>query len=90
MFRFRVLVASMMVLVPLLAPQLGQATGRALTVADMTLEYAHNPLGIDEPHPLFSWVLASSERAQVQWRERHQQTGERPRHRPPSANRHVL
>ncbi|MGX7674063.1 family 78 glycoside hydrolase catalytic domain [Plantactinospora sp. DSM 117369] len=32
----------------------------------MTVEYAHNPLGIDEPHPLLSWVLESSQRAQVQ------------------------
>jgi alpha-L-rhamnosidase len=46
------------------------ATGSDVVVSDMTVEYAHNPLGIDEPHPHLSWVLESSERAQVQSRYR--------------------
>ncbi|TDE15058.1 family 78 glycoside hydrolase catalytic domain [Jiangella asiatica] len=35
-------------------------------MTDTTVEYAHNPLGVDAPHPLLSWVLESPERAQVQ------------------------
>lgn len=47
-------------------PPESSAAGSDVVVADKAVEYAHNPLGIDEPHPLLSWVLESSERAQVQ------------------------
>lgn len=42
------------------------AAGSEIVVADTTVEYLHEPLGIDAPQPLLSWVLESSERAQVQ------------------------
>ena len=32
----------------------------------MLVEYAENPINIDEAHPRFSWIISSSERNQVQ------------------------
>ena len=42
------------------------AASPGIVVTDTTTEQAHDPLGIDEPNPLLSWVMESSERAQVQ------------------------
>ena len=43
-----------------------QAGSRGITVKEMRCEYAINPLGIDVAQPRFSWVLESSQRAQMQ------------------------
>ncbi|GAB3447285.1 glycoside hydrolase family 78 protein [Actinophytocola sediminis] len=64
--RLIVPVLALLLFVSLLAPQGATASQRTLVVADMTVEYEHNPLGIDAPHPLLSWKLTSSERNQVQ------------------------
>ena len=37
-----------------------------ITVKELHCEYCVNPLGIDTPHPRFSWILNSSERGQMQ------------------------
>jgi len=40
--------------------------GVNLFVSDLRTEYARNPLGIDEPHPRFSWTPLSEERGRMQ------------------------
>ncbi len=70
MFRRRLFVAptmaALLLALHLSAPAAMPASGQDVAVTDMTVEYAHNPLGIDAPQPLLSWVLESPERAQVQ------------------------
>ncbi|GAA2673434.1 glycoside hydrolase family 78 protein [Streptomyces aculeolatus] len=69
MFRLRFLVIPVIAVLlsaASVAPPASPAAGRGLAVADTTVEDAHNPLGIDEPRPRLSWVLESSERAQLQ------------------------
>ena len=43
-----------------------ERTGGKLSVAEMTCEYATNPLGIDTDSPRFSWISTSSRRGQIQ------------------------
>jgi alpha-L-rhamnosidase len=37
-----------------------------LTFRKMLVEYSENPINIDEPHPRFSWIIASGGRSQAQ------------------------
>jgi alpha-L-rhamnosidase len=54
-------------LAAMLVPHASEAfAAGSLTVTDLKTEYAHNPLGIDVERPRLSWVLSSSERAEVQ------------------------
>ncbi|GAI99254.1 unnamed protein product, partial [marine sediment metagenome] len=41
-------------------------TDRGISVRELHCEYAQNPLGIDAPHPRFSWLLESTRRGQRQ------------------------
>ncbi|MFC1601130.1 family 78 glycoside hydrolase catalytic domain [Candidatus Sumerlaeota bacterium] len=41
-------------------------TGLGIAVKELHCEYATNPLGIDTPHPRFSWILESARRGQLQ------------------------
>ncbi len=36
------------------------------TFRKMLVEYSENPINIDEPHPRFSWIIASKDRSQMQ------------------------
>ncbi|WP_183561943.1 alpha-L-rhamnosidase [Mucilaginibacter sp. SP1R1] len=42
------------------------AWAQKLQVKDLTIEYAHNPMGVDVPAPRFSWKLASGLRGTMQ------------------------
>ncbi len=44
----------------------GFCAGATLKVAELRCEYAVNPLGVDVAHPRLSWVLTSSQRAEMQ------------------------
>ena len=46
--------------------RMGNASGQAVVVTNLTCEYMVNPLGIDTPHPRLSWMLQSSLRGQRQ------------------------
>jgi alpha-L-rhamnosidase len=43
-----------------------QANRKALAVTDLRVEYHHNPIGIDQLHPRFSWIIESNARNTVQ------------------------
>ncbi|HOZ48047.1 MAG TPA: family 78 glycoside hydrolase catalytic domain [Candidatus Hydrogenedentes bacterium] len=47
-------------------PCLVQASQATPTVAEVSCEYAVNPLGLDTPRPRFSWVLDSDRRGMIQ------------------------
>lgn len=62
---FLVLVITLLLGAALLVISCGAAGGR-LSVTDLRCEYLQNPLGIDMPHPRFSWEMTSSRRGVTQ------------------------
>jgi len=57
------LVLSAALLLPTVAPA---PSGSPIVVTDLRCEYRTNPVGIDERHPRFGWILTSRQRNQAQ------------------------
>ncbi|GAA3639864.1 hypothetical protein GCM10022200_24240 [Microbacterium awajiense] len=50
----------------LAAPAFAESNENVISVDNLTVEYAVEPLGVDNPEPRLSWMLESSERAKTQ------------------------
>jgi len=49
-----------------LAKGIHAASNSGFSVRKMMVEYAENPINIDQTHPRFSWIISSEERNQIQ------------------------